>query len=381
MPSAAPYMADVAQALSIRYNNIVYEMKARGDDVIVLSLGEAFFDIPLYGFDDLPFPDVYHYTHSRGVLDLRVKLAAYYRDHYGVTVDPASEIVITAGSKIAIHMALMSVVSPGDEVVIHEPAWVSYTEQVRLCHGVPALVPYDQTVFDFPKHMTPRTRAIILNHPNNPRGSVYSESELQFLHDLVRERDVFLISDEAYSDFLDDASFVSCGAFDQAKEHTIIFNSMSKNYGMSGWRVGYVITRPDMIDEILKVNQHLITCPASILMFYLVKHFDDVLAITKPQILDVVRRRRVLGKYMDEIGLRRLPGEATFYFFVSIAPSRLTSDQFCTRLLREHRVSVVPGIGYGRSCDQFVRVSVGTESMERMTHALRTIKQLIEQTA
>lgn len=379
--SAAPFMGNVVQALSIKYNNLVYEMKARGEDVVVMSLGEAFFDIPLCKFDDLPFPDVYHYSHSRGLPELRAKLAAYYDKEYGVAADPATELLVTAGSKIAIHMSLMALLSPGDEVLIHEPAWVSYTEQVKLCHGVPVQVPYDQTVQDFPKHMTPRTRAVIINQPNNPRGSVYSDAEVRFLHDLAKERGAFLISDEAYSDFMDDGSFISLGVHDPAKEHTIICNSMSKNYGMSGWRIGYIVARPDMIDQILTINQHLVTCASTILLMYLARHFDDILSITKPQILDVVRRRRELGSYMDAIGLQRLAGDATFYFFASIAPTKLTSDEFCMRLLREHKISVVPGIGYGRSCDQFVRLSVGTESMDRMRRALRTMKDLIDATA
>lgn len=374
-------MVNVVQALSIKYNNIVYEMKARGEDVVVLSLGEAFFDIPLYRFDDLAFPDVYHYSHSRGVPELRAKLAAYYGSEYGVAVDPAAEMLVTAGSKIAIHMTLMALVGPGDEVLIHEPAWVSYTEQVKLCHGVPVQVPYDQTVFDFPKHITPRTKAIIINQPNNPRGSLYSEVELTYLHELARERGLFLISDEAYSDFINDEQFISVGVHDPAKEHTIICNSMSKNYGMSGWRIGYVIARPDITDQILMINQHLVTCASTILLLYLARHFEEIIAITKPQIRDVVRRRRELSQFMDEIGLRRLPGDATFYFFVSIAPTTLTSDEFCTRLLREHGVSVVPGIGYGKSCDRFVRVSVGTETMDRTRAALRTMKALIDQTS
>ncbi len=380
-PDTAPFMVDVVQALSIKYNNIVYEKKERGEDVVVMSLGEAFFDIPLYRFDDLPFPDLYHYSHSRGLPELRTKLAAYYASEYGVAANPDTELLVTAGSKIAIYMALMALVSPGDEVLIHEPAWVSYTEQVKLCHGVPVQVPYHQTVFDFPKYLTPRTRVIIINQPNNPRGSMYSDVELTFLHELARARGLFILSDEAYSDFLDDGSFRSLGVHDPAREHTIICNSMSKNYGMSGWRIGYTIARPDIISKLLMINQHLVTCASTILLHYLAKHFDDILAITKPQILDVVRRRRELGKYMTEIGLDRLPGDATFYFFVSIAPTRLTSDEFCTRLLDEHGVCVVPGIGYGKSCDRYVRVSVGTESMDRMRGALRTMKELVDATS
>ena len=381
MPSPSRHMAEVSQALSIKYNNIVYEMKARGEDVIVLSLGEAFFDIPLFPFDDLPFPALYHYSHSRGLLELRQQLAAFYAGKHGVAVDPATEIIVTAGAKLATHMSLMSLLDPGDEVLIHEPAWVSYSEQIKLCFGRTVAIPYGRAISDFPKYLTPKTKAIIVNNPHNPRGSVLAEAELRFLHDLVRERNLFLIADETYSEFVDNDAFISAGVFDPAKEHTVICNSMSKNYGMSGWRIGFVIAGKAVAEEILKVTQHLITCPASILQYYLCRHFHDILAITRPQILRLIATRRRIAAYMDEIGLQRLPGDATFYFFVSIAPSGLTSEEFCTRLLREHRISAVPGIGYGHSCDQFIRVSVGTETMERMQHALHTIKRLIVATA
>jgi aspartate aminotransferase/aminotransferase len=380
MPGPAAYLADVAQAISIKYNNLVYELKAGGADIIVMSLGEAFFDIPLYSFEDLPFPDVYHYSHSRGVPDLRRQLAAYYRDQYRVPTDSEREIIVTAGSKLAIHMAFMAVLDPGDEVLIHEPAWVSYTQQVKLCHGVPVTVPHDRSVFELGGYVTSRTRAIVLNYPHNPRGAVLSLQEMESLHGLARARNLFLIADEAYSDFVAPGLFRSIAEFDPGKEHTIVCNSMSKNYGMSGWRIGYAIARPDMTDQILKINQHLVTCPATILQLYLSKHFEDVLRITKPQIADVVRRRAELARYMDEIGLRYLPGLAAFYFFVSIGGSRLRSDEFCTVLLRERGVSAVPGIGYGDSCDGFIRLSVGTEPMERLKQGVRTIQALITET-
>lgn len=382
MPKPARYVEDVAQAMSIKYNNRVYEMKAAGVDVTVLSLGEAFFDIPLYPFDDLPFPDIYHYSHSRGILPLRERLAAYYRDEYGVPVDPASEILVTAGSKAAIHMALMAMLNPGDEAIIHEPAWVSYPEQVRLCHAQPRMVPYDVPVTALGEHVTEKTRVIILNNPHNPRGEVLSREQLQAVVDVAREHDIYVISDEAYSDFLlEEDEFVSLGVLDPDKTHSVICNSMSKNYGMSGWRIGYVVTNPEMTDQILKVNQHLITCPATILEWYLTKHFDDVLEVTKPQIRGVVEQRRELAGFMDGIGLEYLPGTATFYFFVSIAPSKLGSEEFCDRLLADEHICVVPGIGYGESCDAFVRVSVGTEPVARIQDALRTLKALIEATS
>jgi aminotransferase len=381
MPVTASHLGEIAPALSIRYNNLVYEMKSRGVDVTVLSLGEAFFDIPLYPFDDLPLPDSFHYSHSRGIPGLRRRLAAYYEQNYKMPVDPDTEIIVTAGSKIAIHMALMAILNPGDEVLVLEPAWVSYVQQVKLCYAVPVMVPQGTRVNQLDAWLTPRTKAIIVNNPNNPSGQVLSFAELEYLHALAERHDLFLLSDEAYSDFLPDDSFISCGALDPGKRHTIVCNSMSKNYGMSGWRIGYVMARQSVIDEILKITHHLVTCPATILEHYLERHFDDILAITKPQIADLVRRRREIAEFMDNCGLTYLPGDATFYFFVSIAPSRLSSDEFCTRLLMEDHVSVVPGIGYGASCDRFVRVSVGTENMERTRRGILRIQRLIAETS
>jgi aspartate/methionine/tyrosine aminotransferase len=381
LPAPAAHLANIAQALSIRYNNLVYEMKSRGEDVIVLSLGEAFFDIPLFRFDDLPMPDGYHYSHSRGLPALRRRLAGYYGTRYGVPVDPDTEIIVTAGSKIAIHMALMAILDPGDEVIVLEPAWVSYTEQVKLCHGVPVMVPHDTAIFGLGAFVTGRTRAIIVNNPNNPSGKVFSRAELEHLHALADRHGLFLLSDEAYSDFLPDDSFLSCGVLDPEKRHTIVCNSMSKNYGMSGWRIGYAISRPGLMDEVLKINQHLVTCAPTILQHYLERHFDEVLDITRPQIAEVVRRRAELAAFMDALGMEYLPGNSTFYFFVSIARAGVSSEEFCTRLLTEHGVSTVPGIGYGASCDGFIRVSVGTESMERTRRGITLAHQLMTELA
>ena len=381
MPETAAYMSSIGDALSIRYNNRVYELQAAGHDVTVLSLGEAFFDIPLHRFDDLPHPDIFHYSHSRGLPALREKLAGYYEAQYGVPVDRAREIIVTAGSKIAIHMALMAILDPGDEVVILEPAWVSYTEQVRLCHGVPVTVPYDVRPTEIEEFITPRTKAVVLNYPNNPRGQLLTEDEWAQLHGLAVRHDLFLLCDEAYSDFVADGDrFVSGGVGDAAKRHTIICNSMSKNYGMSGWRVGYLIANEAVCSHILKINQHLVTCPATILSHYLVRHFDDLLRVTKPQIAAVVDWRAEVQQHLDRLGLTYLPGPATFYLFVSIAESSLGSDEFCTRLLDERHVCVVPGIGYGASCDNFVRVSVGTESKERTLRGLEAMRDLIDET-
>jgi aminotransferase len=382
MPHPAGYVQDIIEAMSIKYNNRVYEKKRRGDDVIALSYGEAFFDIPLFRFDDLPMPALYHYSHSRGIPELRGLLAEYYQSRFGVAIDPATEIVITAGSKIALHMAFMAILEPGDEVLIHEPAWVSYPEQVRLCHGRPIGIPYSATIAEYRKFITRRTRAVVVNNPNNPSGRLLTSAEWRELHALAEAHDLYIIADEAYSDYvLDPEDFHSAAAFDAAKVRTIVCNTLSKNYGMSGWRVGYIFTNKDLTSQILKINQHLITCPATVLEWYMVRHFQEVLDITAPQIRAVVAKRRDVARMLDESGLRYLPGEGTFYLFVSIQESGLGSEAFCTRLLDEHGVSTVPGIGYGESCDRFIRLSVGSESMERIRSGVERIAQLIHDTA
>lgn len=382
MPKSCSTMDRVVQAISIKYNNRVYEMKQNGIDVTVLSLGEAFFDIPLYSFDDLPFPDLYHYSHSRGLFGLRKKLSEYFGTEYDFHFDPNKNIIVTAGSKVAIHMGLMSLINPGDEVIVQEPYWVSYTEQVKLCHGVPVMVGYSCPVHKIEEYVTSKTRCIILNNPQNPTGKVYRRSDLEYLYALAVKKDIYILSDEAYSDFAPaETKFYSMGHLDRTLKNTIVCNSISKNYGISGWRMGYIISNPEKIDQVLKINQHLVTCPSTILEMYIEKHFDDIIRITKPQIAELLAKRLRVVSILERYKIGYLPGTAAFYLFVSIHPSKLTSIPFADRLLDEYHICVVPGIGYGGSCDDFVRMSFGTESLERIESGIAAMRELIDKSS
>lgn len=370
------------EALSIKYNTMVYELQEKGEDITVLSLGEAFFDIPLFSFDDLPYPKIYHYSNSKGILELRIKLSNYFSENYEVNFDPKSEIIITSGSKIAIYMSLMALLNPGDEVLIHEPAWVSFPEQVKLAHGVPIQIPHMESIFNFEKYVSEKTKLIIVNNPNNPTGRVFNLQEMSYLYELAKKYNLFILSDEAYSDFvINKDEFISFGNLDVERKHTIIINSISKNFGISGWRLGYLITNKSLIDQILKINQHLITCPSTILEYYISKHFDEIISITKPQILNLINKRKIINEYLDLIDLKYLNGTATFYFFISIEPSNLSSEKFCFSLLKDYKISTAPGIGYGKTCDKFIRVAIGSESVERIKDGLDKIKTLILETS
>lgn len=371
--------AEISPAMSVKFNMMVYDLQRQGTDVIVLSLGEAFLKLPEIDFNALSFEKGCHYSSSWGVLELRKKISEYYQ-RYGVESDYEKEILISSGSKVIIYMTLLSIINPDDEVIIFEPAWVSYTEQVRLCYGKSVMIPYDEKLDDLEKHLNSKTKAIIINNPNNPSGKVYSREELQKIYDLAEKHDLYILSDEAYSDFVSEEPFISMGVFDKEKKRTFVINSISKCLGVSGWRVGYVIGNKMNMEGILKINQHLITCPTTIIEFCLVKYFDIILEKTAPQIKDVLGQRAQIAQFMDEIGLKYLPGSGTFYFMVSIEESKLRSEDFASELLLKYNVSAVPGFGYGESVDKFIRVSVGAESMERVKKGLSTIKKLIDLT-
>jgi aminotransferase len=380
-PRCSAGVLAIEEAMSIKFNTKVYELQRAGHQIQVLSLGEAFFDLPPIDVSDLPYPASFHYSDSRGIPELRFAIAAYYASSYGLPVDADREIVLTAGSKAAIYMGLLAAVDAGDEVIIPEPAWVSYTEQVRLCRAVPIGLPHDVGIHEWERYFTPRTRALIVNNPHNPTGYTYSDQELRYIVELARRYGLWLFSDEAYSDFTRSGSFRSTGHFDPEKHNVIVFNSLSKNFGISGWRLGYSIANALVTDQILKVNQHLVTCPPTILEYYLARHFNDILDIAKPQIRVLLEKRSAIAEFMSEIGLRYMVGDGAFYLFVSIAPSRMGSEEFCMRLLEDDLICAVPGIGYGSSCDAFIRVSVGAEPVDAIKAALVTIKGKVVSTS
>ncbi|HVZ71801.1 MAG TPA: pyridoxal phosphate-dependent aminotransferase [Polyangia bacterium] len=371
-------VSDSIEAVSIRFNNLVYDLKRNGVHVTVLSLGEAYFDVPLRTFDDLPFPTLYHYSHSRGIPELRDAVARHYKREFKVEVDPSTQLIMTVGSKAAIYFAMMAVLNPGDEVLIHEPTWVSYPEQVKLLRAKPVMMPYSCGVKDYARYVTERTKLIIVNNPHNPRGEVLSRADMEHLLGVAREHGAFILADEAYSDFVLDDGFTSFGKIDPELRNTIVCNSISKNFGISGWRLGYVFSRSDLIYQILKINQHVVTCPATILQYYVAKHWDELQQVCRPQIVTLSEKRAQVARLLEKHGLGVLPGSSTFYFFVSTAPSKLSSEEFATRLLKEDHIAVVPGSGYGASCDAFVRVSFGTEPLDAIDVALGKMRKLID---
>ena len=363
-------------ALSVVINQLVYDLRAKGADIVALSLGEAFFRQDLFDFRALEWEKGFHYSDSRGILPLRQKIASLYGSKYGATFSPEKEVLVTAGSKLAVYMSIKATVKPGQSVVIFEPAWVSYREQVLLAGGNPVFLPFELSYVG--KLTLPKdTSLVILNNPHNPAGRVYSIKELERIYKACKDAGATLLVDEAYSDFVHKGDFLSALALGAGKipSDIIVTNSLSKNLGMSGWRLGYVVASAEVQKELLSLQQNLITCPPTILQQYVAKYLDEIYEFTEPQIQDVVSKRDSVSGLLKSLGIRSLEGTSTFYFFVDAISLGIKGSviDYCLHLLIDYGIATVPGTAYGDSTRGFVRLSIGTESLERINEALQTM--------
>ncbi len=379
MPILNKSVLNIPEALSIFINQIVYNKKAKGEKVYTYSLGEAFFDIPRFEISDERFQKGYHYSSSLGQPVLRKKIADFYSKNYDVSVNFQDEVLISAGSKIIIFMIMQTILTSGDEVLIPEPAWLSYKEQVKLAGGVHTPVPYTKTIEEWEKYITPRTKMIIINNPNNPSGQLYTKQELEYLLSLAEKYNLFVLSDEAYSDFLSSKNkFTSFANIDKTKEHSVVVNSLSKNMGMSGWRVGYAIAHQNVIKQLLKINQHLITCAPTVLQDYMADHFEELLSYTMPQAINMAEKREQVQSILDKIGIKSLNGVGTFYFLLDVSDFKGTTDELVYDLLLNHNISTVSGIAYGDSIKDFIRFGIGIENLDDIEESLKKIKSFLD---
>lgn len=379
IPAMNGLVEDIPEALSIYVNQIVYDKKNNGERVYTYSLGEAFFDVPRFEVTDEQFMRGYHYSSSMGQPALRSKIAEMYNKYYGAEVDPSSEILISAGSKPLLFMMMKTTVSDGEEVLVHEPAWLSYSEQIRLVGGVCVPIPYDTDIAEWETYLTPRSKMIVVNNPNNPSGQLYTVDEMKQILSIAERHDLFVLVDEAYSDFiLPDEKFISFASLDKAKEHCLIVNSLSKNMGLSGWRVGYAIANKLVIKQLLKLNQHFITCAPTVLQDYMAEHFDDILEKTIPQARATAIKRKRVREIMDDLGVKYIKGSGTFYFMLDVSEFKGTTEELVYTLLFDENIATVPGRAYGSSTADHIRFGIGVENLQDIENSLKVIKRYLE---
>ena len=365
-----------------KFFDIVSEM----DDAISLGVGEPDFDTPWHireeGIYSLEKGRTF-YTSNAGLSELKIEISKYLDRRFDLKYDPSDEIMITVGGSEAIDGALRAMLDAGDEVILPQPSYVSYEPCIVLADGVPVIVELKEendfklTREQLEKAVTDKTKILIMPFPNNPTGAIMTKEELQPIVDFVIEHDLFVISDEIYSELTYSGNHVSIGAFPGMKERTIVINGFSKSYAMTGWRLGYACGPQVILKQILKIHQFAIMCAPTTSQYAAIealRHGDDDVEKMRDE---YDRRRRFLLNAFEEMGIECFEPYGAFYMFPSIKKFGMSSDEFATRLLKEEKIAVVPGTAFGDCGEGFLRITYAY-SIDDLKAALERIERFIE---
>jgi len=362
----------IRQSATVAMADRIFALKASGEKIIGLQVGDpdfgtapAIIDVAMQAMNG----GLTHYTSSRGNADLLNAIAKKLQRDEGVTYDPASEILVTQGGIHAYYTAMQSILNPGEDVLVPDPSWATHSNIAIMLRAnvirVPApaengFIPYFES---WEKALTPKTRLIVLNYPCNPTGAYPTREYLQRLQDFAKAHDLWIVSDEVYGSLYYGEKPTSAAALDGAKERTLLVNSLSKSYAMTGWRVGFLAAPKAVIDNALKAGQNSITCVAPFIQK------AAAFALTDPEIQQVTanmrlayaRRRDLVLRLSHELECEKVlvsPPQGAFYFFLDFRPLKMTSVDICERILEEARVGLVPGSAFGAQGEGFVRMTI-----------------------
>lgn len=354
-------------------------------DVISLGIGEPDFDTPWHVRESTVFAlerGATHYSSNFGYLDLRRALARYVAKMFGAEYNPDNEVLVTVGVSEALDLALRALLNPGDEVLYHEPCYVSYRATILFAYGVPVEVETRaQNGFRLTRAMleakvTPRTKVLMLNFPNNPTGAVMSRADLEDIAAFARERDLIVITDEIYAELTYDAPHTSIVSLSGLRDRTIFLHGFSKAWAMTGFRLGYACGPAELIEAMMKIHQYTMLCASSLSQ----KAALEALGRPEADIAEMVdeyrRRRNFIAAAFSDMGVECHRPLGAFYAFPSVAKFGLPAKEFCLQLLREEKVAVVPGSAFGACGEGFVRCAYAT-SMDNIKEALARIRRFI----
>jgi aminotransferase len=361
--------------------DIVSTMK----DVISLGIGEPDFDTPWHVRESTVFAlerGATHYTSNLGYLELRRALARYVRKAFGGDYIAENEVLITVGVSEALDLALRALLNPGDDVLYHEPCYVSYRATILFAHGNPIEVPtraengFRLTRAMLESKVTPRTKVLMLNFPNNPTGAVMNRADLEDIAAFARERDLIVITDEIYGELTYDMPHTSIVSLPGLRERTIFLHGFSKAWAMTGFRLGYACGPAELIEAMMKIHQYTMLCASSLSQ----KAALEALARPETDIAEMVdeyrRRRNYVAGAFAELGLECHRPLGAFYAFPSVARFGLSARDFALKLLQEERVAVVPGTAFGACGEGFVRCAYAT-SLENIKEAMVRLERFI----
>lgn len=364
-----------------KYFDLINEM----DDVISLGVGEPDFVTPW----NIREAGIYslekghtHYSSNAGFIELRREISSYLKSKYGLSYSADDEIIVTVGGSEGIDIALRALVGPGDEVVIPEPSFVAYKGCTTFTGATPVVVNLRaEDEFKLTKELlesaiTPRTKVVIIPYPNNPTGAIMTKEDLKPIVDVLKDKDVIVISDEIYAELTYEGNHVSIASFDEIKDKTIVINGFSKAFAMTGWRMGYVCGHHALIEQMKKIHQYAIMCAPTTAQYAAMEALKNSDKDVEEMVNEYNRRRRVMLDGYKKMGLDCFEAKGAFYLFPCIKSTGLTSDEFCERLLMEEKVLAVPGNAFGDCGEGFIRTCYAS-SMENIMEALRRIEKFI----
>ncbi len=362
-----------------------FDMASTMENVISLGVGEPDFDTPWHireeGIYSLEQGRTY-YTSNAGLLPLRQEISRYLGERFDLPYTP-EEILVTVGGSEAIDVAFRAMLDPGDEVIIPEPCFVSYLPCVKMAGGVPveiALEEKDQFKLTPPKlrqAVTDRTKMVVLPFPNNPTGAVMTAQELQAVADIIKEKDLFVLSDEIYSELSYHGRHVSVASLPGMAERTVVVNGFSKSFAMTGWRLGYAAAPREIIRQMVKIHQYIIMSSPTTSQYAAIEALKNGMEDVGRMREAYNQRRRFLVKELNEMGLPCFEPYGAFYVFPNISRFGMSSEEFAGRLLQEQRVAVVPGDAFGKCGEGFLRISYAY-SIENLKVALEKIQKFID---
>ena len=376
-----PSVVEIKPSGIRKFFDIVQEMKG----AISLGVGEPDFATPWHVREE----GIYalekartHYTSNAGLVELRNEINTYLTRRYGVSYDPKHEILVTVGGSEAIDLAIRAMVCPGEEVIIPQPCYVSYEPCVILTQGVPVTIPLQEknefrlTAQELRDAITEKTKLLVLPFPNNPTGAIMTKEDLKAIAEVCIEKDIYVVSDEIYSELTYGTKHVSVASIPGMRERTILINGFSKGHAMTGWRLGYACGPEEIIQQMTKIHQFAIMCAPTTSQYAAVdalKNGDEDVAMMRDA---YDKRRRYVLHELRDMGLTCFEPYGAFYVFPCIKEFGMSSEDFATKLLQEEKVAIVPGTAFGDSGEGFLRISYAY-SLENLKEALGRLRRFV----
>ena len=366
-----------------KFFDIASEIKG----AISLGVGEPDFDTPWHireeGIYSLERGKT-HYTSNSGLKELRIEITKYLKRKYELQYDPLNEVLLTVGGSEAIDIAFRAMIEPGDEVIVTTPCYVSYEPCVTLAGGIVKTInlknenEFRLTKEELLEAITPKTKILIMNFPNNPTGAIMEKKDLEEIAKVIIEKDIFVISDEIYSELTYFGNHTSIASLPNMKERTLVINGFSKAFAMTGWRLGYACGPEAIIKQMTKIHQFTIMCAPTQSQYAAIEALrngdDDVNSMKE----SYDERRRYVLYRLKEMGLPCFEPKGAFYLFPDIRQFGMSSDDFALKLLNEKKVVVVPGNAFGESGNGFIRISYAY-SIENLKIALNRIDEFLKE--